>query len=61
MKTVLPTLFDESILLAFGLDKSVPVAYSEIKAMVDAADGRHGPTANVFHPSRETSLSVSFS
>ena len=38
MKTVLPTLSDESILLSFGLDKSVPVAYSEIKAMADAAD-----------------------
>jgi len=38
MKTVLPTLSDESILLSFGLDKPVPVAYSEIKAMADAAD-----------------------
>jgi len=38
MKTVLPTLTDESILLPFGLDKSVPDAFAEVKAMADAAD-----------------------
>lgn len=38
MKTVLPTLTDESILLPFGLDKPVKEDYDEVKAMADAAD-----------------------
>lgn len=38
MKTVLPTLSDESILLPFGLDKPVQDSYGEVKAMADSAD-----------------------
>lgn len=34
MQTILPTLSDETILIPFGLDKSIPDKYAEMKDMV---------------------------